>query len=119
MGRRANQIVILNVEDFKNKHSFLQEMRNNRTDVLISVFFVIERLSFSMNCTDEVIEHIITAAELTVLIIEVSSSDTSADLLPDHTCRGRYIVVSVFTVTCSIILIGYVSSLLCSLYFSI
>ncbi len=45
-------------------------------------------------------------------ISEVSSSDTSVDLLPDHTCRDRYIVVSVFAVTSSIILIGYVSSLL-------
>ncbi len=44
-------------------------------------------------------------------ISEVSSSDTSADLLSDHTCRDRYIVVSVFTVTSSIILIGYVPSL--------
>jgi hypothetical protein len=51
---------------------------------------------------------------LAVLIIEVSSSDTSADLLPDHTCRERYIVVSVFAVSSSIILIGYVSSLLLS-----
>ncbi len=43
-----------------------------------------------------------------VPISEVSSSDTSADLLPDDTCRDRYIVVFVFTVTSSIILIGYV-----------
>jgi hypothetical protein len=47
-----------------------------------------------------------------VPIIEVSSSDTLADLLPDHNCRDRCIVVSVFTVTCSIILVGYMSSLL-------
>ncbi len=47
-------------------------------------------------------------------IIEVSSSDTSADLLPDHTCRDRYIAVSIFAVTSSIVLIGYVSSLLLS-----
>ncbi len=47
-------------------------------------------------------------------ISEISSSDTSADLLPDHTCRDRYISVSVFAVTSSIILIGYVSSLLLS-----
>ncbi len=44
-------------------------------------------------------------------IIEVSSSNTSADLLADHTCRDRYISVSVFAVTSSILLIGYVSSL--------
>ena len=43
-------------------------------------------------------------------IIDVPSSDTSADLLPDHTCRDRYIVVSVFAITSSIILIGYVLS---------
>ncbi len=48
--------------------------------------------------------------------IEVSSSVTSADLLPDHTYRDHYIAVSVFAVTSSIILIGYVSSLLLSLY---
>ncbi len=51
-----------------------------------------------------------------VPISEVSSLDTSADLLPDHTCRDRYIVVSVFAVTSSIILSGYVSSLLPSVY---
>jgi hypothetical protein len=38
----------------------------------------------------------------------------SVDLLPDHTCRDRYIPVSVFAVTSSIILIGYVSLLLLS-----
>ncbi len=49
-----------------------------------------------------------------MLIIAVSSSDMSADLLPDHTCRDRCITVSVFAVTSSIIPIGYVSSLLLS-----
>jgi hypothetical protein len=51
-----------------------------------------------------------------VVTIEVSSSVTSADLFLDHTYRDRYIVVSVFAVTSSVILIGYVSSLLLSLY---
>jgi hypothetical protein len=46
------------------------------------------------------------------------SSNTSADLLPDHTYRDRCVVVSVFAVTSSIILIDYVSSLLCSPFFS-
>jgi hypothetical protein len=45
-----------------------------------------------------------------VPIIDVPSSDTSAELLPDHICRDRYIVVSAFAVTSSILLIGYVLS---------
>jgi len=49
-----------------------------------------------------------------VPIIEASSSDTSADLLPDYTCHDRYIVMSVFAVTSSITLIGYISPLLFS-----
>jgi hypothetical protein len=49
-----------------------------------------------------------------VPIIGVSSSDTSVDLLPDHTRRDRYIAVFVFAVTSSIILIGYGLSLLLS-----